>query len=336
MSRTVLVKLGVGDRGAWGRSPQRGPRRPASTNQPCCARSTLARGWAAIRIHRRHANAEADHPGRGRVSRPARPVARGDALARNEVLAARSPVLEKNRELSPQAADAAKTVVVYAQLTATTCIVDIGPRAAAAGLDEEWGLDKETRGERSRKSILLAAFVAGNGSSRRSRTRRTEDDTYSGWRLQDRDVQSAQGARENLQQPVHRAPWSSWRPRASPPAREGRPQPGGQDGAAGGSWAETARVGAGMEKVTGIGGIFFRSSDPVALGRWYEAHLGVSSTPRISRRSHGARKPAPPSGSPSPRRPSTSATCRGSGWSASASSSWMRWPPRGCGRPASR
>jgi glyoxylase I family protein len=34
-----------------------------------------------------------------------------------------------------------------------------------------------------------------------------------------------------------------------------------------------------MEKVTGIGGVFFRSSDPAALGKWYEAHLGVSLTP---------------------------------------------------------
>lgn len=30
-----------------------------------------------------------------------------------------------------------------------------------------------------------------------------------------------------------------------------------------------------MEKVTGIGGVFFRSNDPQALARWYEQHLGV-------------------------------------------------------------
>jgi predicted enzyme related to lactoylglutathione lyase len=29
--------------------------------------------------------------------------------------------------------------------------------------------------------------------------------------------------------------------------------------------------------VTGIGGIFFRSSDPEALSAWYKTHLGVSS-----------------------------------------------------------
>lgn len=30
-----------------------------------------------------------------------------------------------------------------------------------------------------------------------------------------------------------------------------------------------------MERVTGIGGIFFKSSDPKALAAWYEKHLGV-------------------------------------------------------------
>ncbi len=34
--------------------------------------------------------------------------------------------------------------------------------------------------------------------------------------------------------------------------------------------AETA-----MEKVTGIGGFFFRAHDPKTLGRWYQDHLGV-------------------------------------------------------------
>jgi predicted enzyme related to lactoylglutathione lyase len=33
------------------------------------------------------------------------------------------------------------------------------------------------------------------------------------------------------------------------------------------------------EKVTGIGGLFFRAHDPTALGRWYQEHLGVSLTP---------------------------------------------------------
>src|SRR3981081_1737335 len=34
-----------------------------------------------------------------------------------------------------------------------------------------------------------------------------------------------------------------------------------------------------MEKVTGIGGFFFRAKDPKALGRWYQQHLGISLTP---------------------------------------------------------
>lgn len=34
-----------------------------------------------------------------------------------------------------------------------------------------------------------------------------------------------------------------------------------------------------MEKVKGIGGIFFRSDDPAALAEWYRDHLGVSLVP---------------------------------------------------------
>jgi glyoxylase I family protein len=36
---------------------------------------------------------------------------------------------------------------------------------------------------------------------------------------------------------------------------------------------------ANMEKVTGIGGLFFRAHDPKALGQWYQQHLGISLTP---------------------------------------------------------
>jgi predicted enzyme related to lactoylglutathione lyase len=32
------------------------------------------------------------------------------------------------------------------------------------------------------------------------------------------------------------------------------------------------------ERVTGIGGVFFRARDPKALVEWYEAHLGVPVT----------------------------------------------------------
>jgi predicted enzyme related to lactoylglutathione lyase len=30
-----------------------------------------------------------------------------------------------------------------------------------------------------------------------------------------------------------------------------------------------------MKRVTGIGGIFFKSTDPTALGAWYKEHLGI-------------------------------------------------------------
>jgi len=39
--------------------------------------------------------------------------------------------------------------------------------------------------------------------------------------------------------------------------------------------AEEAKI----EKVTGIGGLFFRAHDPKALGLWYQQHLGISLTP---------------------------------------------------------
>ncbi len=31
-----------------------------------------------------------------------------------------------------------------------------------------------------------------------------------------------------------------------------------------------------MERVTGIGGVFFRSGDPERLAAWHEQHLGVT------------------------------------------------------------
>ena len=34
-----------------------------------------------------------------------------------------------------------------------------------------------------------------------------------------------------------------------------------------------------MEKVAGIGGLFFRAHDPKALAQWYQQHLGISLTP---------------------------------------------------------
>jgi glyoxylase I family protein len=34
-----------------------------------------------------------------------------------------------------------------------------------------------------------------------------------------------------------------------------------------------------MEKVSGIGGLFFRAADPAGLARWYQQHLGVLPVP---------------------------------------------------------
>jgi glyoxylase I family protein len=35
-----------------------------------------------------------------------------------------------------------------------------------------------------------------------------------------------------------------------------------------------------VERVTGIGGFFFRSRDPEALARWYEKRLGITGEPQ--------------------------------------------------------
>jgi hypothetical protein len=34
-----------------------------------------------------------------------------------------------------------------------------------------------------------------------------------------------------------------------------------------------------MEKMNGIGGLFLRARNPVAIGEWYRDHLGVTLTP---------------------------------------------------------
>jgi len=62
------------------------------------------------------------------------------------------------------------------------------------------------------------------------------------------------------------APQRTTQPKVSPP-------PAGavvRNGIAGGTE---------MEKVTGIGGFFFRAKDPKALALWYQQHLGVSVIP---------------------------------------------------------
>lgn len=46
-----------------------------------------------------------------------------------------------------------------------------------------------------------------------------------------------------------------------------------------GQTAPSTESGETMEKVLGIGGLFFRAKDPVSLGRWYKDHLGIALTP---------------------------------------------------------
>jgi len=84
-------------------------------------------------------------------------------------------VLEKNIT-SPEARDAAKTVVVYAQ-ESEDVMVDIG-QDQLPWIGERWGLDKAR--EQNNQSLLLAAFVAGNIRSQ-IKNDKAEDDTYSGW-----------------------------------------------------------------------------------------------------------------------------------------------------------
>jgi glyoxylase I family protein len=43
--------------------------------------------------------------------------------------------------------------------------------------------------------------------------------------------------------------------------------------------AAGGRASVGKERVTGIGGVFFRARDPGALSRWYLTHLGVAPVP---------------------------------------------------------
>jgi len=42
-----------------------------------------------------------------------------------------------------------------------------------------------------------------------------------------------------------------------------------------------------MKRVTGVGGIFFKSENPEALYRWYETHLGIKGDPPNSPHSLG-------------------------------------------------
>ena len=56
-------------------------------------------------------------------------------------------------------------------------------------------------------------------------------------------------------------------------------QPKGSPSATGTAVRDGIAGGTEMEKVTGIGGFFFRSKDPKALALWYQQHLGISGIP---------------------------------------------------------
>jgi hypothetical protein len=94
--------------------------------------------------------------------------------SKQDVLVAIS-VLEKNIA-GPEAAEAAKTVVVFAQ-ESDDVMVDIGPEQLP-WVGEHWGLEKAQ--EQANQSLLLAAFVAGNVRAQ-LKAEKAEDDTYSGW-----------------------------------------------------------------------------------------------------------------------------------------------------------
>jgi hypothetical protein len=94
--------------------------------------------------------------------------------SKSDVLQAIS-VMEK-RVTSPEAAEAAKTIVIYAQVS-DDVMVDIGPEQLP-WVDESFGLDKDK--ELAFKSLLMAAFVAGDVKSQ-IKNEKVEDDTYSGW-----------------------------------------------------------------------------------------------------------------------------------------------------------
>ena len=53
-----------------------------------------------------------------------------------------------------------------------------------------------------------------------------------------------------------------------------------------------------MEKVTGIGGFFFRAKDPKALGLWYQQHLGISLVPTSAEESPWQQEAGPTAFSP--------------------------------------
>src|SRR5579862_4946045 len=80
-----------------------------------------------------------------------------------------------------------------------------------------------------------------------------------------------------------------------------------------------------MEKVAGIGGLFFRAHDPKALGSWYQQHLGIALTPTSEAEPFGSKRPDRRSLVPFPKTPSISAIPTSSGWSTFACTTSTKW-----------
>ena len=83
-----------------------------------------------------------------------------------------------------------------------------------------------------------------------------------------------------------------------------------------------------MERILGIGGVFFKARDPKALAAWYREHLGV---PVEVGQTYGALASALPvnkrSGPLSPRTPPISALARPPSWSITGCETSMPcWP----------
>lgn len=82
-----------------------------------------------------------------------------------------------------------------------------------------------------------------------------------------------------------------------------------------------------MEKVNGIGGLFFRAKDPDGLAQWYFTHLVFRWSPRTITNCPGGRKPGHRESAPFLRQRSTLAIPRKRGWSIfgySALTPWLR------------
>src|SRR4030095_3580471 len=55
-----------------------------------------------------------------------------------------------------------------------------------------------------------------------------------------------------------------------------------------------------MERVTGIGGIFFRAGNPAATGQWYKDHLGIDLVPQDYNRERWSQEAGPTALAPFP------------------------------------